>query len=56
MDGDFYVRITHREHATWQGEVTWVSKQEKRQFRSALELLRMIDSVLDETDEEQSPG
>lgn len=53
MDGDFYVKITHREHATWQGEVTWIDRQEKQYFRSALELLRMIDQALDESEKKE---
>lgn len=37
-----------RQNATWQGSVTWVDKKEKQQFRSALELLKLIESALDE--------
>ena len=38
--------------ATWQGSVTWVEKKEKQQFRSALELLKLIESALDEEEGE----
>lgn len=41
----FNIRILYREQTTWQGEVTWVETGEKKCFRSALELLNMIDSV-----------
>ena len=47
-DGDLYLKIsTTRQNATWQGSVTWVEKKEKQQFRSALELLKLIESALE---------
>lgn len=44
--GTFVVHINHCENATWQGEVTWAEKNEKLQFRSLLELIRMMDNAL----------
>ena len=32
--------------------MTWVEKKEKQQFRSALELLKLIESALDEEEGE----
>gem|GEM_PF-800261 len=46
--GTFVVQIQYRQHATWQGKVLWAEKNETKQFRSALELLKLIDSALDE--------
>ena len=48
----FVVHVKYRQHSTWQGEVVWAEKNEKRTFRSALELLKLIDNALD--DEEES--
>ena len=48
----FVVRILNTQNATWQGSVTWVEKKEKQQFRSALELLKLIESALDEEEGE----
>ena len=45
------VQIQYRQHATWQGKVLWAEKNETKQFRSALELLKLIDSALDEETE-----
>ena len=45
--GTFVVKILDRQNATWQGEVTWVEEQKVQHFRSALELLKMIDGALD---------
>lgn len=45
----FVVKINYRQNATWQGEVFWVEKNEKKQFRSALELIKMIDGAAEES-------
>lgn len=42
----FWIRVLYRQHTSWQGEVTWVERQKKEYFRSALELLGLIDSAL----------
>ena len=44
----FILNIYNRQNATWQGSVTWVERKEKQQFRSALELLKLIESAFDE--------
>ena len=46
--GTFIVRVKFRQNATWQGEVVWAERQERKYFRSALELLKLIDGALDE--------
>jgi len=43
----FVVRIYGQENATWQGEVHWTRGQKKLNFRSALELMKLIDSALE---------
>ena len=55
--GTFIVRVKYRQNATWQGEVVWADRQERQYFRSALELLKLIDSALEETETagEESP-
>lgn len=40
------IRILNKQHATWQGTVTWVDRNETLTFRSALELIKMIDSTV----------
>ena len=48
----FIVRIQYRQNATWQGHVTWVDENKTVPFRSALELIKLIDSTQQkETDE-----
>lgn len=43
--GTFIVRIQYRQNASWQGQVTWAEKNKTVPFRSALELLKLIDST-----------
>ena len=45
--GTFVVHVSHCDNATWQGEVTWAEANKKKSFRSALELIRLIDGALE---------
>jgi hypothetical protein len=51
--GTFIVKILDRQNATWQGTVTWTDEQQVQNFRSALELLRLIDGALNEQEADQ---
>lgn len=42
----FVVEVKCQENHTWQGSIQWVEGQKKENFRSALELIRLMDSVL----------
>ncbi len=46
--GTFIINVKYRQNATWQGEIIWAEKNERMYFRSALELLKLIDGALDE--------
>jgi len=48
--GTFTIRVQHRQHSSWQGKVTWMENNETVCFRSALELMKMIDNVLEKGD------
>ena len=50
--GTFLVRIQYRQNASWQGQVTWVDKNKTVPFRSALELIKLIDSTQEEMPDE----
>lgn len=47
-DNTFIVKIVNRQNETWQGSVTWTEKQKVQNFRSALELLKLINGALEE--------
>lgn len=51
QDGNetFIVKVMRNENSTWQGSITWADKSETKFFRSALELLHLMDSAI-ETD------
>lgn len=44
----FIVNVLYRQHASWQGQITWVDKNKKENFRSILELIKLIDSASDD--------
>lgn len=45
--GTFIVKIMNTQNSTWQGSLTWVEEQKTQNFRSALEMIKMIDGVLE---------
>lgn len=50
----FIVRVTSRQNATWQGSISWTEKGVTKHFRSALELIKLIDSALDDEEVKSS--
>ncbi len=46
MRHSFIVNILQQQNSTWQGTVTWVDENKTQNFRSALELIRLIDSTM----------
>ena len=47
----FIVEIQDTQHDSWLGSIEWVQGQKKQAFRSTMELLRLIDSVTRDKDE-----
>lgn len=41
------VHIVSQENATWQGQVTWLDEKETKNFRSLLELIKLLDTALE---------
>lgn len=46
--GTFVIKILDRQNATWQGSISWVEEHREQYFRSALELLKLIDGAIDD--------
>lgn len=42
----FDISVRFRQNATWQGEIVWVEKEMRQNFRSVLEMLKLIDMAL----------
>ena len=49
--GTFEISIKFTQNATWQGQIHWIEKNQKQNFRSALEMLKLIDEALEESNE-----
>ena len=44
----FCIQILFREHYTWQGRLIWKNGRQEYVFRSAIELIRLMDEILAE--------
>lgn len=44
----FRIQILFREHYTWQGRLIWQNENQEIVFRSAIELIQMLDEILAE--------
>lgn len=47
----FVIQVMNTQNSTWQGTVTWTDGKKQESFRSALELIKLIDSALEEQSE-----
>lgn len=43
----FRVRVMFRQNATWQGSIRWLEADQEERFRSALELIMLMDSCFE---------
>ena len=46
--GTFVVRIQYTQNNSWQGSITWTEKNQTEHFRSALEMMQLMDNALGE--------
>ena len=46
QEATFAVRVLFRQNASWQGSVTWLEGKREQSFRSALELIFLMNSAL----------
>lgn len=44
----FLIKIIEKQNTTWQGKVTWIEEQREQYFKSALELLKLIDGAMEQ--------
>lgn len=50
----FVVHVQHRQNATWQGKIVWLNRKEEQYFRSTLEMLRLMDQAVGESNAEKT--
>lgn len=48
----FVIHILDQENMTWQGQISWLNKEETKSFRSMLEMIKMMDAALAEEKKE----
>ena len=48
LNSTFIVEVKCMENDTWQGKITWAEKNRGQDFRSAMELLKLMDRALTE--------
>jgi len=55
QQGTFLVQVLDQQHSSWQGTITWLATNEKKTFRSLLEFITLVGTVLEgsKNDEEQ---
>jgi len=44
--GTFEITVKFMQNSTWQGQIHWVEKNQRQNFRSALEMLKLMDEAL----------
>lgn len=47
----FVVNIQYTQNSSWQGTVTWVETNIQKHFRSALELIKLMDDAVQNENE-----
>jgi len=45
LKATFILHLQFRQNSSWQGTIQWVEKKQTLNFRSALELINIIDST-----------
>jgi len=48
----FEIEVKFTQNATWQGQIYWAEKNLKQNFRSVLEMIKLMDGALEEVAEE----
>lgn len=49
----FIVTILDEQNSTWQGQINWVEEKKEQCFRSALEMLKLMDEALGSEDDKK---
>ncbi len=47
----FVIHVQYRQNATWQGKIVWADRKSECNFRSALEMLKLMDMSLEQAAE-----
>lgn len=47
----FLIKIKYRQNASWQGSIKWLETDTEKNFRSALELIKLMDDAVGHSDD-----
>ena len=50
-ENSFLVKIKYRQNSSWQGTVQWIETGKTQNFKSCLELIRLMDLAVISSDE-----
>lgn len=50
VEATFIVRVRFKQNATWQGSLSWIEWKMTQNFRSTLEMLKLMDEALESED------
>jgi len=53
-DSSFLIKIKYRQNSSWQGTVQWIETGKSQNFKSCLELIRLMDIAVN-SDKENKP-
>ncbi|MDO4540545.1 MAG: hypothetical protein Q4B48_05540 [Syntrophomonadaceae bacterium] len=48
----FIIHVQFRQNASWQGTIQWVNEKKTQRFRSALEMIKLIDGALQQEEDD----
>ena len=51
--GTFIIIVEHCQNDTWQGRITWAEENKKVAFRSALEMVKLMNEALEKLQAKQ---
>ena len=51
--GTFEISVKFMQNATWQGQIYWIERNQKQHFRSALEMIKLMDEALAESQQDR---
>jgi len=54
-ENSFLVKIKYRQNSSWQGTVQWIETGKTQNFKSCLELIRLMDIAVNPEDEISEP-
>lgn len=54
-NNSFLIVVKDTQQETWQGTIEWVEQNRKQSFRSALEMIKLIDSALQKEEKTETP-